>query len=700
MKYLKKFKKDINYIDYINGSEYITPNVSYVIDNNIVYYQPLLPSLDRCLYYYFDESEVPTSVNINRNLFKSFKVNGVEYIQSSEGEKSIELPSGLVINDISDTAATFQFVVDNLQYTPPSMKISSYTIEIDEEMTENSLILMGLYASMDGMVDGMGQILPLSMLVSQGLLIQESTTKFKVSSMLLDELNMYIDYGLETRLGMWIGDLDETGTIYTTIKNKISYDEGDASISFDVTEPGEYTANVEWIDDINEITDIFVNGFYLNKLTTNNEDLFTDITPNNSLSMMFGGCTKLTSLKLNKLNTSNVTIMSSMFSGCTSLTSLDLSNWDTSKVTNMSSMFYKCYGLTSLDLSNWNTSDVTDMYSMFYACSGLTSLDLSNWDTSDVTNMSEMFGICYSLTSLNLSNWDTSNVTNMRSMFSECRSLTSLNLSNWDTSKVTDMREMFEGCSRLTSIDLSNWDLSSLSNSGSAQYMFNSCSKLTDIKTTNMVLPVYGTNDDSGLNYIKKYFKPEDIATWDVSKVTNMRYMFYECTGLTSLDLSNWDVSNMTNMMEMFYYCTSLTSVGDLSNWDVSNVTNMCKMFQGCTGLTSLDLSNWDVSNVTNMGYMFSSCYSLTSLDLSNWDTSEVTNMDSMFYYCRNLTEIKMGGDVSNVTDVSSMFSGVASSGTFYYNSAYDYSNIIAKLPTGWTSIPCILENGVLVPVE
>jgi hypothetical protein len=69
-----------------------------------------------------------------------------------------------------------------------------------------------------------------------------------------------------------------------------------------------------------------------------------------------------------------------------------------------------------------------------------------------------------------------------------------------------------------------------------------------------------------------------------------------------------------------------------------------------------------------------------------------------MFYECRQLTEIKMGGDVSNVTNVENMFGGyIASSGTFYYNSSYDYSKIIAKLPSGWTSVPCTLVNGNLI---
>ena len=89
--------------------------------------------------------------------------------------------------------------------------------------------------------------------------------------------------------------------------------------------------------------------------------------------------------------------------------------------------------------------------------------------------------------------------------------------------------------------------------------------------------------------------------------------MFYDCSGLTSIDLSNLNTSNVTNMAYMFYHCSGLTSL-DLSNFDTSKVTNVKYMFGYCSGLTSLDLSGWDLTNVTtytNYSSMFSNCKSL-----------------------------------------------------------------------------------------
>ena len=90
-------------------------------------------------------------------------------------------------------------------------------------------------------------------------------------------------------------------------------------------------------------------------------------------------------------------------------------------------------------------------------------------------------------------------------------------------------------------------------------------------------------------------------SNWDTSNVTSMMYMFYNCSKLTSIDLSGWDTSNVTNMNSMFTFCSSLTSLGDLSSWNTSNVTDMTKMFYNCSKL-SVDCSNWDVSKVTYHG--------------------------------------------------------------------------------------------------
>ena len=77
---------------------------------------------------------------------------------------------------------------------------------------------------------------------------------------------------------------------------------------------------------------------------------------------------------------------------------------------------------------------------------------------------------------------------------------------------------------------------------------------------------------------------------------------------------------------------------------NTSKVTDMRDMFWDCRGLTSLDVSGWDTSKVTTMNQMFKNCAKLETLDLSGWDTSNVTDMNGMFNSCFKLKEIKMIG--------------------------------------------------------
>ena len=122
------------------------------------------------------------------------------------------------------------------------------------------------------------------------------------------------------------------------------------------------------------------------------------------------------------------------------------------------------------------------------------------------------------------------------------------------------------------------------------------------------------SNFDSFCNELDKgifdgmNFKYIDISDWDVSNVTNMRCMFFDCGELKSVgDLSNWDVSNVTDMSSMFYECNELKFIGDISKWNVSKVTNMTYMFNYCKKFNQ-DLSCWNVSNVIYKDSIFDNC--------------------------------------------------------------------------------------------
>ena len=98
------------------------------------------------------------------------------------------------------------------------------------------------------------------------------------------------------------------------------------------------------------------------------------------------------------------------------------------------------------------------------------------------------------------------------------------------------------------------------------------------------------------------------------------------------------DDKTLTDMSYIFHECTFLISLEDISNWKTNNVTNFSHAFHGCTSLDKLPkkISQWNTSKVKDMSYLFYFCSSLNKIPdgLKEWDYSKVENMDYMFYGC------------------------------------------------------------------
>ena len=384
-------------------------------------------------------------------------------------------------------------------------------------------------------------------------------------------------------------------------------------------------------------------------------------------------------------------------------------------------MFYYMKWLTWLDLNNRNASKVTNMSYMFYYCDNISRLDLNSWDVSSVTTMKSMFNGCSSLTWLDLSNWNTNKVANISYMFYNCSKLENLDLSNWNTNKVTNINFIFYNCNKLNQLYLSWWNFSNLSLSSYNPFYYSTIKRL-DLSNATFSWSMYD------VFYNMTNLEEINLSGADMSNVTNMSYMFYNCSNLVDIKwLDTWDTSNVTNMQDMFYNESSLTSL-DLSSWDTSNVTDMSYMFNGCSNLTELNLDGWnfskinsyynyplrnnstikrlslsnaifswsmnesfyymtsleeinlgdaDVSNVTNMQEMFRNCENLREIKwLKTWDTSNVTNMYEMFEWCANLMWLDVSKwNTSKVTNMGSMFRECKSL-TWLDLSSFDTSNV------------------------
>ncbi len=166
--------------------------------------------------------------------------------------------------------------------------------------------------------------------------------------------------------------------------------------------------------------------------------------------------------------------------------------------------------------------------------------------------------------------------------------------------------------------------------------------------------------------YLSKLETITGLKYLNTANVTDMSYMFYSCSSLTSLDVTHFNTANVTDMHCMFEDCSSLTSL-DVTHFNTAKVTDMESMFSSCSSLTSLDVSHFNTANVTNMSYMFSNCVALTSLDVTNFDTANVTDMTRMFMYCSSLTSLDVTNfNTANVTDMSYMFANCAALTSLY----------------------------------
>ncbi|MBK2268377.1 BspA family leucine-rich repeat surface protein [Francisella philomiragia] len=160
---------------------------------------------------------------------------------------------------------------------------------------------------------------------------------------------------------------------------------------------------------------------------------------------------------------------------------------------------------------------------------------------------------------------------------------------------------------------------------------------------TSHVTSMFSLFADSSFN--------QPIGDWDVSNVTNMKYMFSvsnfgDQNTAFNQPIGDWDTSNVTDMRYMFgsekrYYHSEFNQ--PLDNWDVSNVENMESMFKGSD--FNQPLNNWNVTNVIDMRAMFK--YSKFNQPLNKWNSyKNIENCkenkrltDEMFAYNKDFNQ-------------------------------------------------------------
>ena len=88
----------------------------------------------------------------------------------------------------------------------------------------------------------------------------------------------------------------------------------------------------------------------------------------------------------------------------------------------------------------------------------------------------------------------------------------------------------------------------------------------------------------------------EGFEYLNTSEVKDMSWMFYGCSGLTSLDLSHFNTQNVTDMIEMFKGCSALMTINSNTAWQCPESKGMFADCWQLTGAVTYDENNTDVT--------------------------------------------------------------------------------------------------------
>lgn len=233
--------------------------------------------------------------------------------------------------------------------------------------------------------------------------------------------------------------------------------------------------------------------------------------------------------------------------------------------------------------------------------------------------------------------------------------------SPWQSIKIVDfltkvrparMRAWFAGCKNLT--ELLHIDLLDTSAVTDMQFMFHDCSSLEYVdvfgfdtsQVERMNAMFHGCAALQGIN----------VGGFDTSKVISMTSMFNGCSALVVLDVGRFKTDKVQSFDFMFNDCSSLRRL-DVSGFRTPHVESFKSMFCGCSSLRELDVSGFDTSSATEMGWMFYGCGGLEALDVSGFRTPHVESFRSMFNGCSSLASLDVSRfDTSRVTNMRHMF--------------------------------------------
>ena len=132
----------------------------------------------------------------------------------------------------------------------------------------------------------------------------------------------------------------------------------------------------------------------------------------------------------------------------------------------------------------------------------------------------------------------------------------------------------------------------------------------------------------------------------NLTKTSNISFMFQNCKGLAGIDFSVNDFTNITDMSYIFNGCSQIMEIKfpDIDYVDYHcgyDVQNLQYAFAACVLLDKIDISFLDEGrNIVNMECTFDGCPALGSITTRFKRLSKLQNLRYAFRNCTKLSNL------------------------------------------------------------
>ena len=125
----------------------------------------------------------------------------------------------------------------------------------------------------------------------------------------------------------------------------------------------------------------------------------------------------------------------------------------------------------------------------------------------------------------------------------------------------------------------------------------------------------------------------------------------------TKINITDY-AKNIQSGIDYFTRPSTTTPIS-FNNIVTTLVTDMSNMFERATAFNQ-PIGSWDVSNVSNMSSMFIWTLNCFNQDISNWNVSNVLSLRNTFLDARAFNQDISRWNISRVTDMNSTFTGAS----------------------------------------